>query len=29
VRGLEIQHCEVHAWRKISDHVALSAILTL
>lgn len=29
VRGLEIQRCEVHAWRKISDHVALSATLIL
>ncbi|CAH1387894.1 endonuclease/exonuclease/phosphatase family protein [Candidatus Nitrotoga sp. M5] len=29
VRGLEIQRCEVHAWRKISDHVALSATLNL
>ncbi|MFZ1546025.1 MAG: endonuclease/exonuclease/phosphatase family protein [Candidatus Nitrotoga sp.] len=29
VRGLEIQQCKVHAWRKISDHVALSATLTL
>ena len=32
VRGLEIQHSEVHArhpWNKISDHAALSATLTL
>ena len=29
VRGLEIKHCEVHAWRRISDHVALSATLLL
>jgi len=29
VRGLEIRRCEVHAWRKISDHVALSATLVL
>ncbi len=29
VRGLEIQRCEVHSWRKISDHVALSATLAL
>ncbi|MEO6423703.1 MAG: endonuclease/exonuclease/phosphatase family protein [Candidatus Nitrotoga sp.] len=29
VRGLEVQRCEVHAWRKISDHVALSTILAL
>lgn len=29
VRGLEIQRCEVHAWRKISDHVALSTTLAL
>lgn len=29
VRGLEVQRCEVHAWRKISDHVALSTILEL
>ena len=29
VRGLEIRHCEVHAWRKISDHAALSAALVL
>ena len=29
VRGLEVQRCEVHAWRKISDHVALSTTLTL
>lgn len=29
VRGMEIQHCEVHAWRRISDHVALSATLLL
>jgi len=27
VRGLEIQHCAMHPWRKISDHVALSATL--
>ncbi|MDE2310598.1 MAG: endonuclease/exonuclease/phosphatase family protein [Betaproteobacteria bacterium] len=29
VRGLEIRHCDVHAWRKISDHVALSTNLKL
>lgn len=29
VRGLGIQHCNVHAWRKISDHVALSTTLVL
>lgn len=29
VRGLIIQHSEVQAWRKISDHVALSATLAL
>ncbi|MBI3902656.1 MAG: endonuclease/exonuclease/phosphatase family protein [Nitrosomonadales bacterium] len=29
VRGLEIRHGEVHAWRKISDHAALSADLVL
>ncbi|MDX8400371.1 MAG: endonuclease/exonuclease/phosphatase family protein [Gallionellaceae bacterium] len=27
VRGLEIQHCAMHPWRKISDHAALSATL--
>jgi len=29
VRGLKIQHCNVHAWRKISDHAALSTTLVL
>ncbi len=29
VRGLDIHHSEVHAWRKISDHAALSATLML
>lgn len=29
VRGLTIQHSQVHGWRKISDHVALSATLNL
>lgn len=29
VRGLEIRHVNVHAWRKISDHAALSATLAL
>jgi endonuclease/exonuclease/phosphatase family metal-dependent hydrolase len=29
VRGMEIRHSEVHAWRKISDHAALSTILAL
>ncbi len=29
VRGLEIQHSEVHAWRRISDHAALSTTLVL
>ncbi len=29
VRGMEIRHSDVHAWRKISDHAALSAALTL
>ncbi len=29
VRGLKIQHCNAHAWRKISDHVALSTTLVL
>ncbi len=29
VRGLEIRHSDVHAWRKISDHAALSATLAL
>lgn len=29
VRGLEIHHCELHPWRKISDHAALSATLVL
>lgn len=27
VRGLDIQHSEMHPWRKISDHAALSATL--
>ncbi|MGO8754907.1 MAG: endonuclease/exonuclease/phosphatase family protein [Gallionellaceae bacterium] len=29
VRGLDIRHSEVFAWRKISDHAALSATLVL
>ena len=29
VRGLGIQHCNVHAWNKISDHAALSTTLVL
>lgn len=29
VRGLNIQHSEVHAWHRISDHAALSATLAL
>lgn len=29
VRGVHITHGEVHAWRKISDHAALSATLVL
>ncbi len=29
VRGLNIRHSEVFAWRKISDHAALSATLVL
>lgn len=29
VRGMNIRHSEVHAWRKISDHVALSTTLVL
>ena len=29
VRGFEIRHSEVHAWRKISDHAALSTFLVL
>jgi endonuclease/exonuclease/phosphatase family metal-dependent hydrolase len=29
VRGLEIRHSEVLAWRRISDHAALSATLVL
>ena len=29
VRGLNIRHSEVHAWRRISDHAALSATLVL
>ncbi|MGC2456929.1 MAG: endonuclease/exonuclease/phosphatase family protein [Gallionellaceae bacterium] len=29
VRGLNIRHTEVFAWRKISDHAALSATLVL
>jgi endonuclease/exonuclease/phosphatase family metal-dependent hydrolase len=29
VRGLNILHCEMHPWRKISDHAALSAMLDL
>jgi len=29
VRGLEIERCELHPWRKISDHAALSATLVL
>jgi endonuclease/exonuclease/phosphatase family metal-dependent hydrolase len=29
VRGLSVNHSEVHAWKKISDHAALSASLVL
>lgn len=29
VRGLTIQHSETHAWRKISDHIAISAVLNV
>ena len=29
VRGFDIRHSEVHAWRKISDHAALCATLEL
>ncbi|TXT21335.1 MAG: endonuclease/exonuclease/phosphatase [Gallionellaceae bacterium] len=29
VRGMGIQHSNVHAWRKISDHAALSTTLVL
>jgi len=29
VRGLVVAHSDVYAWRKISDHAALSATLTL
>jgi endonuclease/exonuclease/phosphatase family metal-dependent hydrolase len=29
VRGMDILRCEMHPWRKISDHAALSAILAL
>lgn len=29
VRGMEIRRSDVHAWRKISDHAALSTILVL
>jgi endonuclease/exonuclease/phosphatase family metal-dependent hydrolase len=29
VRGLDIRHSEIHAWRKVSDHAALSATLEL
>ena len=29
VRGIDIGHSEMHPWRKISDHAALSATLTL
>ncbi|MBI5659454.1 MAG: endonuclease/exonuclease/phosphatase family protein [Nitrosomonadales bacterium] len=29
VRGMEIQHSDVHAWRRISDHAALSTTLVL
>lgn len=29
VRGLHIEHGEMHPWRKISDHAALSATLVL
>jgi endonuclease/exonuclease/phosphatase family metal-dependent hydrolase len=29
IRGLEVQHSSICAWRKISDHVALSATLVL
>ncbi len=28
-RGLDILHCEMHPWRRISDHAALSATLDL
>ena len=29
VRGLEVSHSDVYAWRRISDHAALSATLVL
>jgi endonuclease/exonuclease/phosphatase family metal-dependent hydrolase len=29
VRGLEIKHSDIYAWRKISDHAALSTTLVL
>ena len=29
VRGLDIVQCEMHPWRKISDHAALSAVLAV
>ena len=29
VRGLEVKHSEVYAWKKISDHAALSTTLVL
>lgn len=29
VRGLDIRHSEMHPWRKISDHAALSATLVM
>ena len=29
VRGLAVKHSDVHAWKKISDHAALSATLVL
>ncbi|MDR2195186.1 MAG: endonuclease/exonuclease/phosphatase family protein [Gallionellaceae bacterium] len=29
VRGLDVRHSEIHAWRKISDHAALSTTLVL
>ena len=29
VRGLHIEHGEMHPWRKASDHAALSATLVL
>jgi len=29
VRGLDIRRCDMHPWRKVSDHAALSATLVL